>query len=70
LQWLQQHGNPYDLIFVDPKGQYGIDLGVYGVPETFVMSANNQVVHKQVGPVSGNFANDVAQALATGVEVK
>ncbi|HEX4856565.1 MAG TPA: DsbE family thiol:disulfide interchange protein [Limnobacter sp.] len=54
-RWLAQYGNPYDLILVDQKGQYGIELGVYGVPETFLMSAGNKVLHKQVGPVPADY---------------
>lgn len=50
-RWLLQHGNPYDLIVVDKQGLTGIDLGVYGVPETFVVSADNQILYKHVGPL-------------------
>ena len=64
LRWLQENGNPYDFILLDPKGQYGIDLGVYGVPETFVVSADNHVLHKQVGPVPATFVSQVQQILA------
>ena len=53
--WLAQHGNPYDLVLVDQDGQYGIELGVYGVPETFVMNANNTIDYKQVFPVIEQF---------------
>lgn len=59
-RWLGQYGNPYDLVVVDQQGQYGIELGVYGVPETFLMNANNTIVHKQVGPVSANYFEAVA----------
>ena len=59
-RWLAQYGNPYDLILVDQKGQYGIELGVYGVPETFLMGASNTILHKQVGPVPADYFEKMA----------
>lgn len=59
-RWLAQYGNPYDLILVDQQGQYGIELGVYGVPETFLMSADNTIIHKQVGPVPADYFDSMA----------
>ena len=58
-RWLAQYGNPYDLVLIDQQGQYGIELGVYGVPETFLMSAHNTVLHKQVGPVSASYYDSI-----------
>lgn len=60
-RWLAQYGNPYDLILVDQQGQYGIELGVYGVPETFLMSPENIVLHKQVGPVPADYFERMAK---------
>lgn len=54
-RWLAQYGNPYDLVLIDQNGQYGIELGVYGVPETFLMNSENTIVHKQVGPVPADY---------------
>lgn len=54
LNWLAKHGNPYQAVIVDREGLTGIDLGVYGVPETFVISADNTILHKHVGPISAN----------------
>ncbi len=51
-QWLQQHGNPYKLSVVDFDGRVGIDYGVYGVPETFVIDKQGIIRHKVIGPVS------------------
>lgn len=59
-RWLAQYGNPYDLILIDQQGQYGIELGVYGVPETFLMSANNTIIHKQVGPIPVDYFDSMA----------
>ncbi len=45
-------GNPYDAVGSDRNGRVGIDWGVYGVPETFVVAADGTIVYKHVGPLS------------------
>jgi len=50
--WLVQNGNPYSLSVVDQDGRAGIDWGVYGVPETFVVDKQGIIRFKQIGPVS------------------
>ena len=50
--WLQQLGNPYRATLVDADGRTGIDFGVYGVPETFVVDAQGVVRWKHVGPLT------------------
>lgn len=50
-QWLAKHGNPYQLSVVDPEGKIGLDWGVYGVPETFVIDKKGMIRHKHIGPV-------------------
>lgn len=52
LKFLADLGNPYSAVGVDAGGRAGIDWGVYGVPETFVISAGGTVVDKHVGPLS------------------
>jgi cytochrome c biogenesis protein CcmG/thiol:disulfide interchange protein DsbE len=52
LSWLKQHGDPYVLSAQDYDGRVGIDYGVYGVPETFVIDKNGVIRHKVIGPVS------------------
>src|ERR1051325_3689224 len=51
-RWLSQFGNPYKLSAVDAKGQVGIDYGVYGVPETYVIDKRGVIRYKQIGPVT------------------
>jgi cytochrome c biogenesis protein CcmG/thiol:disulfide interchange protein DsbE len=50
--WLQQFGNPYTDILVDADGLVGIDFGVYGAPETFLIDANGIIRHKIVGELN------------------
>ena len=52
LAWLTQFGNPYTLSIADVEGRVGIDYGVYGVPETFVIDKNGMIRYKQIGPVT------------------
>lgn len=52
LQWLKQFGDPYTISIVDPDGRVGIDYGVYGVPETYVIDKKGVIRHKQIGPVT------------------
>ena len=51
-QWLQERGDPYTYIPVDREGGVGIEWGVYGVPETFVIDENGIVIFKHTGPVT------------------
>jgi cytochrome c biogenesis protein CcmG/thiol:disulfide interchange protein DsbE len=51
-QWLQRHGNPYLLSVSDPEGRIGIDYGVYGVPETFVIDAKGTIRLRHAGPIT------------------
>ena len=52
LQWLQAFGNPYRMSLADTDGRVGIDLGVYGVPETFVIDREGVIRYKHIGPVT------------------
>lgn len=52
LQWLSTRGNPYDMSLSDPEGRLGINLGVYGVPETFVIDKQGVIRYKQIGPIT------------------
>lgn len=52
VQWLQRHGNPYAFSVFDPEGRIGIDYGVYGVPETFVIDANGVIQLRHAGPIT------------------
>jgi cytochrome c biogenesis protein CcmG/thiol:disulfide interchange protein DsbE len=57
-RWLQQLGNPYAQTLVDPEGRIGIDYGVYGVPETFVIDKTGVVRMKHIGPLTPEVLRD------------
>jgi cytochrome c biogenesis protein CcmG/thiol:disulfide interchange protein DsbE len=52
VQWLQKFGNPYAVSAHDFDGKVGIDYGVYGVPETFVIDKQGVIRYKQIGPIT------------------
>ncbi|MEO5732145.1 MAG: DsbE family thiol:disulfide interchange protein [Rubrivivax sp.] len=60
-QWLDRLGNPYRASLVDSDGRVGIDFGVYGVPETFIVDKRGVIRFKQIGPVT-------AEVLARKIE--
>lgn len=51
-QWLSQLGNPYTVSLIDQEGRTGIDYGVYGVPETYIIGKKGLIRYKHLGPVS------------------
>jgi cytochrome c biogenesis protein CcmG/thiol:disulfide interchange protein DsbE len=52
LRWLEQLGDPYEFSAFDADGRVGIDWGVYGAPETFLVSPEGIVLHKHLGPLN------------------
>ena len=51
LQMLRQYGDPYSTTLFDPDNPAGIDWGVYGAPETFVVDGEGIIRHKRIGPI-------------------
>ncbi len=56
--WLGQLGNPYEAVIVDREGNTGIDWGVYGVPETFIIDKKGIIRDKIIGPVTDEIVRD------------
>jgi cytochrome c biogenesis protein CcmG/thiol:disulfide interchange protein DsbE len=52
VRFLKELGNPYQALGHDAEGRIGIDWGVYGVPETFIIDRDGRIRHKQVGPIT------------------
>ena len=57
-QWLQQLGDPYIANAFDADGRAGIDWGVYGAPETFIMDRQGIIRHKHIGPLTVDVLNN------------
>ena len=68
LGWLQQFGNPYLRSMSDTEGLVGIDYGVYGVPETFVIDKQGVIRYKQIGPVTPEALRDTLLPLVAKLE--
>jgi cytochrome c biogenesis protein CcmG/thiol:disulfide interchange protein DsbE len=58
LKWLDKHGDPYAGIVVDAEGRTGIEYGVYGVPETFVIDKLGVIRFKHIGPLTPDVLDD------------
>jgi cytochrome c biogenesis protein CcmG/thiol:disulfide interchange protein DsbE len=52
MRWLSQFGNPYKLSAFDADGRVGINYGVYGVPETYLIDKAGTIRYKQIGPIT------------------
>jgi len=63
LGWLQQLGDPYRLNIVDAEGSLGLDLGVYGAPETYVLDANGIIRYRHVGVVDAQVWKDILEPI-------
>ena len=50
--YLKVMGNPFDEIIFDPKGQVGMELGVYATPETFLINREGLIIHKHIGEIT------------------
>ena len=65
LGWLDRGGNPYVLSALDADGRVGIDYGVYGVPETYVIDKQGIIQYKEIGPVTPqNLQNKILPLIA------
>ncbi|MBY8976522.1 DsbE family thiol:disulfide interchange protein [Rhodobacteraceae bacterium NNCM2] len=63
-QFLTELGDPYQLIGADQSGRAGIEWGVYGVPETFVIDGAGNVIYKHIGPIQpGDVESKIRPAL-------
>ena len=63
--FLDELGNPFTLIGTDSSGRAGIEWGVYGVPETFVIDGQGRIVYKHIGPIQGS---DIENKILPAVE--
>jgi cytochrome c biogenesis protein CcmG/thiol:disulfide interchange protein DsbE len=68
MRWLQQLGNPYVTNAFDADGRVGIDWGVYGAPETFVIDREGIIRHKHIGPLTDQIVTDEILPLITQLQ--
>jgi cytochrome c biogenesis protein CcmG/thiol:disulfide interchange protein DsbE len=70
IAWLNQFGNPYKLSAFDAKGDVGIDYGVYGVPETYVIDKKGVIRYKQIGIVTPEILQEKVLPLVKTLEAE
>lgn len=63
LRWLARYGDPYEASLFDFDGRVGIDFGVYGVPETFVIDRKGVIRFKQIGQLTPEVIRDQIEPL-------
>ena len=68
--WLARLGNPYDVSVLDMEGLTGIDWGVYGVPETFVIDKQGLVRYKHTGPVTDKAIEEIILPLLNALQAE
>ena len=61
--FLNELGNPFNHVLVDYKGTTSIDLGAYGVPETFLVDKNKKVLLKIIGPINNDQINEIEKII-------
>ena len=52
IKWLKKLGNPYSNVLIDSNAHIGIDWGVYGIPETFIINSKSIIKYRLVGPIT------------------
>jgi cytochrome c biogenesis protein CcmG/thiol:disulfide interchange protein DsbE len=67
-RWLQRFGDPYLLSAVDADGRIGIDYGVYGVPETYLIDAEGVIRYKQIGVLTPEVLEEKILPLAMALK--
>ncbi|HNT38737.1 MAG TPA: DsbE family thiol:disulfide interchange protein [Rubrivivax sp.] len=58
-RWLARNGNSYAMVLVDREGKVGLDYGVYGVPESYVIDKDGVIRYKQIGPITPQALQEV-----------
>lgn len=66
--WLARHGNPYTWSAFDHDGRAGLDYGVYGVPETFLIDQHGIIRFKHVGPLTRQILEQQVLPMIAGLE--
>tara|TARA_B110000438_G_C15740744_1_gene618337 strand:- start:343 stop:867 length:525 start_codon:yes stop_codon:yes gene_type:complete len=63
INYLNQDGNPYDFVGVDKEGLIGLEFGVFGLPETFLINKSGKIIYKYLGPLTKKVITNEIQPL-------
>lgn len=69
-RWIATLGNPYDEILVDEDGRVGLDLGVFGAPETYVVDKQGVIRYKHIGDLNQKVWSETIQPIFKALEQK
>jgi cytochrome c biogenesis protein CcmG/thiol:disulfide interchange protein DsbE len=69
LRWLADFGDPYEFVLEDVDGMLGVELGVYGAPESFLLDAEGRIIYKRVGEINPRVWRDEIAPLMDLLEV-
>ncbi len=58
-KFIDEFGNPYSDNMIDTDGTISIELGAYGIPETFIINKNKKIIKKYIGPLDQNSLNEI-----------
>ena len=64
-EWLRRYNNPYVVVVLDQDGTLGLDMGVYGAPETYVLDAQGRIRYRHVGAVDADVWRTLQQVMAS-----
>lgn len=67
-RWIAELGNPYDDIVVDETGRLGLDLGVFGLPETYVVDKQGIIRYKHIGDINQKVWEETIQPILQSLE--
>ena len=70
LKWLKEHANPYLKTGDDPSGRLGIDMGVTGVPETFVVDRTGRIRYRHAGPITEDVWHETFEPLLASLRTE
>lgn len=63
LRFLENNSNPYKAVIFDPNGSLGLDLGVYGAPETFIIDGQGKIHYRHAGDVNANVWQNILKPI-------
>tara|TARA_B100000767_G_scaffold264955_1_gene280475 strand:- start:133 stop:654 length:522 start_codon:yes stop_codon:yes gene_type:complete len=58
-KFINEFGNPYSQIILDNEGTLSVELGAYGVPETFIINKNKKIIKKFIGPINEKIVEEI-----------
>ena len=68
IKWLDKLGNPYSIVLTDSNAEIGIDWGVYGIPETFIINQKGIIKYRHIGPINEKNFDSIYLKIKNSIE--